>query len=338
MTFDNPTEALDCIATKCRVTCPTVDDRVYPPLPRCRHGMPVSTERLGLFQESPVTMTTSMPLVRSIVSWSLIVWISTAMAEEPAKLFAKPNLVAWCIVPFDASQRNPQQRAEMIRRLGLSRVAYDWRDEHAASFEEEIVQYQQHGIEFFAFWAWHPDFAPLVRKHRIHPQFWITNPSPAADGQTQRVQLAAEQLLPIVEQTRALDCQLGLYNHGDWGGEPDNLIAVCRLLREQHNASHVGIVYNFHHGHDHIRDFADVMPRLQPYLLCLNINGMNDDAHPKILPVGQGQHDVELLKVVAASGYEGPIGILDHRPEVDAEQSLRQNLEGLQEILDHWQP
>ena len=30
---------------------------------------------------------------------------------------------------------------------------------------------------------------------------------------------------------------------------------------------------------------------MQPYLLCLNLNGMNDNAQPKILPVGSGQHD-----------------------------------------------
>ena len=226
----------------------------------------------------------------------------------------------------------------MIQRLGLSRVAYDWRDEHVASFEDEILQYQQHGIDFFAFWAWHPEFAPLVRKYDIHPQFWITNPSPAADTQPQRIQLAAEQLQPLVEQTRALGCQLGLYNHGDWGGEPDNLIAVCRWLREHNQTDDVGIVYNLHHGHDHIRDFAAVLQRMQPYLLCLNLNGMNDDADPKILPIGQGQHDVDLLKIIADSGYQGPIGILDHRPEVDAEQSLRQNLQGLEKIVDAWKP
>ena len=54
-----------------------------------------------------------------------------------------------------------------------------------------------------------------------------------------------------------MKCKLGLYNHGGWGGEPENLVAVCKVLREQHKADHVGIVYNLHHGHGHIDDFAD---------------------------------------------------------------------------------
>ena len=74
----------------------------------------------------------------------------SAKRETAQKLFSRDNLVAWCIVPFDASKRTPQQRSEMVRDLGLSRVAYDWRSEHVPSFEDEILQYKKHGIEFFA--------------------------------------------------------------------------------------------------------------------------------------------------------------------------------------------
>src|SRR5690606_24316374 len=49
--------------------------------------------------------------------------------------FARENLVAWCIVPFDSRQRSPAERAAMVKRLGLNRVAYDWREEHVATFE-----------------------------------------------------------------------------------------------------------------------------------------------------------------------------------------------------------
>ena len=37
------------------------------------------------------------------------------------------KLVAWCIVPFDSQNRSPAERAEMLQRIGLKRVAYDWR-------------------------------------------------------------------------------------------------------------------------------------------------------------------------------------------------------------------
>ncbi len=248
--------------------------------------------------------------------------------------FSKENLVAWCIVPFDAKERGPRERAEMLSRLGIGRLAYDWRGQHVPTFEEEILEMKRRDIEFFAFWSFHPEIAPLIRKHGIHPQIWRTAPSPSSGTQQEKVESAARQLLPLVKQADELDCKFGIYNHGGWGGEPENLVAVVRWLRANADARHVGIVYNFHHGHGHIGDFAEVFARMKPYLLCLNLNGMNDGARPKILPVGQGQHDRAMLRIVRQSGYDGPVGILDHRSELDAEESLKQNLQGLETLLE----
>jgi hypothetical protein len=41
-------------------------------------------------------------------------------------LFDRQNLTAWCVVPFDAKTRGPEQRAEMLQRLGFKNFAYDW--------------------------------------------------------------------------------------------------------------------------------------------------------------------------------------------------------------------
>ena len=48
----------------------------------------------------------------------------------------------------------------------------------------------------------------------------------------------------------------------------------------------------------------------------------------KIFPLGQGELDAALLRVVADSGYRGPIGIIGHTQD-DVELRLRDNLEGL---------
>jgi hypothetical protein len=265
--------------------------------------------------------------------------IGSLVAEERAEapsIYRKENLVAWCIVPFDAANRGPQERAAMLDELGIRKVAYDWREPHVASFEQEILAYKQHGLEYFAFWDVHENAFSLFKKHGITPQIWkmIPNPQVADDGaQEDRVQSAASQLMPLVERTRELGCKLGLYNHGGWTGEPANMVAVCRWLREHTDAEHVGIVYNFHHGHEHIATFDKSMALMQPYLLCININGMNDNAEPKILPVGQGQHELQMMRIVQQSGYRGAIGIIHHREHMDAELGLRQNLEGLQKIV-----
>jgi hypothetical protein len=260
---------------------------------------------------------------------------TAAAAEAPTgrDLFAKDNLVAWCIVPFDAMKRGPRARAEMLARLGIRKVAYDWRQEHVATFEEEIVEYKKHGLEFFAFWGWHEEMGGLIKKHKIKPQIWMTVPSPKGGTQADKVEAAARQVLPLVRQAEELGCKFGLYNHGGWGGEPENMVAVAEWLRTNATADHVGVVYNLHHGHGHIDDFAHVLALMKPYLLCLNLNGMNDAARPKILPVGTGQHDRALLEIIANSGYTGPIGILDHRGDMDAEKSLKENMDGLEKLV-----
>lgn len=257
-----------------------------------------------------------------------------AAGKHGISLFNTDNLVAWCIVPFDAKQRGPEARAEMLAKLGLKKVAYDWRDAHVATFEEEILAYKKHGLEYFAFWSWHPAMESLIKKHGIHPQIWYTIPAPAGETQEERVVDAALKLQPMVDLTRRLGCRLGLYNHGGWSGEPVNMVAVCEEVRSKQKAHHVGIVYNQHHGHKHIKGFAETLKMMRPYLLCLNLNGMNTAAEPKILPIGQGEHDIELLEVISVSGYTGPIGVLDHRPELDTEEALRFNLDGLKSVKD----
>lgn len=247
-------------------------------------------------------------------------------AEIPANLQTK-HLAAWCIVPFDSKPRSPEERAIMLKKLGMTRCAYDWRNEHVAEFEEEILQYKKHGIEFFAFWSEHPKAFELFEKHDIHPQIWRMMAQPQGETQSAMVAAAAASMQGLAERTAKLGCQLGLYNHGGWSGEPANLVAVCKRLHKQGH-DHIGIVYNWHHGHEHIEDWADSLALMKPYLLCLNLNGMNSGAQPKILPIGLGEHDLSMLKVVAKSGYDGPIGILNHT-QLDAELRLQDNINGL---------
>ncbi len=252
-------------------------------------------------------------------------------AAEPVEVLRKDNLVAWCIVPFDAEKRGPMERARMLKELGLTRCAYDWRAEHVPTFEQEIRAYQQEGIEFFAFWSAHEDAFRLFEKYDLHPQIWQTLRDPGEGTQSDKVERAAQGLLPLAKRTAELNCPLGLYNHGGWGGEPENLVAVCQRLLELGHG-HVGIVYNFHHGHGDIDDWRASFDLLQPWLLCLNLNGMNPEANPKILGIGKGQHELEMIRVVIEASYDGPIGILDHRSELDARESLQENLDGLEQI------
>ncbi|MEC7906944.1 MAG: hypothetical protein VYC82_06940 [Verrucomicrobiota bacterium] len=70
---------------------------------------------------------------------------------SPKSPFDQSNLVAWCIVPFDAKERSPEEKAQMLSDLGITRFAYDWKSQHVVEFEREILACQKEGIEFFAF-------------------------------------------------------------------------------------------------------------------------------------------------------------------------------------------
>ncbi|MCB1202814.1 MAG: heme-binding domain-containing protein, partial [Verrucomicrobiae bacterium] len=255
-------------------------------------------------------------------------------AVSAADLFDKSNLAAWCIVPFDAKKRSPEERAEMVAKMGLTKIAYDWRQEHVSEFEREILAYQKNGIEFFAFWGAHDDAFRLFEKYRLSPQIWVML-RPEGESQEEKIRSSAAGLLPILDKAKKIGSKVGIYNHGGWGGEPENMVAVCEFLTKNHGATNVGIVYNLHHGHSHLGRLPGVITLMKPWLLCFNLNGMDiagDSKGRKILPIGAGTEDLKVLRQVRASGYSGPVGILNHTNE-DAEGRLLDNLDGLNWLI-----
>ena len=259
-------------------------------------------------------------------------------ADAPAGgLFARDNLVAWCVVPFDARKRGPEERVAMLKRLGLRRFAYDWRAEHLPTFDREVGLLQKEGIELTAVWfpADLGDDArrllAVIKKHKVRPQLWVSlggvGPARSTQERRQKVEAHARALRPVAEKAARLGCSVALYNHGGWFGEPENQLAVLDALR----LPNVGLVYNLHHGHDHLDRFPELLRKMKPHLLALNLNGMvkgGDRAGKKILPLGQGDEDLRVLRAVAESGWRGPVGVIGHT-EDDAEERLRDNLDGL---------
>jgi sugar phosphate isomerase/epimerase len=260
-------------------------------------------------------------------------------APTPA-LFDAGNLVAWCIVPFDAKRRGPEERAAMMEKLGIRRYAYDWRAEHLPTFERELDALERHGIELTA--VWFPGsldndarfLLDALKRRGIRTQLWVTGggePTTSATEQCRRVLAEAGRLRPIAEAAAAQGCTVALYNHGGWFGEPENQLAIIDELK----LPNVGIVYNLHHGHDHLDRFPALLAAMKPHLLALNLNGTvrgGDKVGKKILVLGQGEEDVRLLKAILASGWTGPVGILNHTDE-DAETRLKANLDGLKALL-----
>ena len=104
----------------------------------------------------------SQAIIVGVLSPWILLAAATTMAQDSATagqpgsksaklLFARDNLIAWCIVPFDTKKRGPEERAAMLQRLGFKHFAYDWRAEHIPSFDAEVEALKRHGVALDAF-------------------------------------------------------------------------------------------------------------------------------------------------------------------------------------------
>jgi sugar phosphate isomerase/epimerase len=278
---------------------------------------------------------------------SLVFPAASARADQD--IFAHDNLVAWCIVPFDAKKRGPEERAAMLEKLGIKKLAYDWRAEHIPAFDAEVAALKRHGAEMTAWWF--PGslntnaiaILECIKRNDIHPQLWACMEGGShlrwneafektPDAQMAHVARVVARVKPIATEAAKLGCQVALYNHGGWGGVPENQIQIIERLK-QDGVTNVGMVYTQHHGHGEIDRFAELFPKMKPHLLAITLNGMtrDGDLHGHnfgTIPLGQGDEDLRLLRIIRESGWHGPVGII-LEVFADAEARLQDNLDGL---------
>ena len=167
-----------------------------------------------------------------------------------------------------------------------------------------------------------------LKRHGVKAELWVLldfgGDRATGAEQERRIDAAVAKLRPLAEEAGKIGCSLALYNHGGWFGEPENQIAIIERLKGK-GVTNVGMVYNLHHGHEHLDRFPELLVKMKPYLKAVNLNGMDpggDRVGRKILPLGQGERDLELLRIIRDSGYRGPIGILGHTMD-DAEERLQ---------------
>jgi len=255
-------------------------------------------------------------------------------------LFSKDNLVAWCIVPFDSVERTPVQRAQMLKELGFTKFAYDWRAKHIAEFPTEISELKKQGIQLSAVWIWidsdslpghdNGEIFKIVKDNGVKTDFWIGFNNTVFEGldENQKFEKAVSMVKSLEKLADSQGCTISLYNHGDWFGEPTNQVKIIELT----GSDKIGMVYNFHHAHEQIADFPILLPKMLPYLKTINLNGMRA-AGPKILPIGQGDSELGMLKGIRDAEFQGNLGILGHVEDADVQVILQGNLDGLKTLL-----
>ncbi|MDH4092007.1 MAG: hypothetical protein OEV24_16230 [Cyclobacteriaceae bacterium] len=293
-------------------------------------------------------LTSSVQIFTRIMLTCIILLTITSLlfaqtGPKSQSLFAQENLVAWCIVPFDSQHRTPAERIAMLKRLNFSEYAYDWRHEHLPSFPEEIRLAKQNKVHIAAVWMWidnetdrpgrlsddNEKLLQIVKETGLFTQLWVGFNSNFFTDEDEKIRIkkGVEMLTYLRERTNSIVSGIGLYNHGDWFGEPENQIKILKEL----NDPGMGLIYNFHHAHGQIESFPTLLKKMSPWLWTVNVNGMKKDG-PQILPIGSGNRELDMLRTLKKSGFHGSIGILGHIEDEDVEVVLKRNLNGLRKL------
>ena len=251
--------------------------------------------------------------------------------------------VAWCIVPYDAEERSPIERAKMLNDLGFSRMAWDWREEHLPELQEELRALQKHDIELTAAWLWvdhrasdglleeHTYIMDTIAEDQVSTSFWVGIDESFFETLSDQEKL--EKAIWFIGKLRDHAVEDGnaiaLYNHGGWFGRPENQVRIIEELGKED----VGIVYNFHHGHDHIDRFPEMVELMLPHLWTVNLNGMDPDGE-QIMDIGSGKYEKQMIRTLIQAGYNGQFGIIDHRHDEDTREVLKRNKKELVALLE----
>jgi len=250
------------------------------------------------------------------------------------------NIYAWCIVPYDSLKRSPEERIKMLKGLGITKYAYDWRNEHLPSMAEELRLAKKSNIAIIAVWMWIDDRGnsldglndsnekvfSVVEEVGYKGQIWVSFNANFFENlsDADAVKKGANMITYLSKRASTLGCKVALYNHGDWFGEPANQIKIIEALPNED----LGLIYNFHHAHEQIETFPELVTTMLPYLWSVNLNGMRKGG-PKILTIGEGDYEKEMIDQLIKKGYTGDFGILGHNEGKDVEILLKANLNGL---------
>ena len=200
----------------------------------------------------------------------------------------------------------------MLERLGFKHFAYDWRGrahpdlrrrgrgpEAARRRARRLLGRARRAEPRIAD---HPRLAQAARRSRPSSGSCSTSAPIRSQGaeQERRVEAAAAKLRPLAEEAGKIGCSLALYNHGGWFGEPENQIAIIERLEGA--GRHATSAWSTTCTTATTTSTASraCSAKMKPYLMALNLNGMDpggDRVGRKILPLGQGSRDLELLRI-----------------------------------------
>ncbi len=275
--------------------------------------------------------------------------------------FAASHLVA-----HDALRRGPRERAQMLRGMGLTKIIWDWRDEHIDTFDAELDALRRNQIELAGIWT--PSPMPAFEEPEYSSRFGVVSsriknliteaarrghtpdlwtqiafggpgtPTPPSE-QVHRAEVAraADHLTGLVRLARGHGMCVVLTNHGGWAGEPRTLVDIVAELARR-GLGNVGIGFRLQHAHHLIADLDHHISTMSEHLVAIMLSGADAGAELTgrvILPFGAGSRDRWVTHAILESGWQGQL-VVHAVGNDDSEARLLDSLEGWEWAVDRF--
>lgn len=272
---------------------------------------------------------------------ALLLMVTYSCSNNTKNPITVDKVSPWCIIDFDSLDRSPEQRIAMLNDMGFTRYGYN---RGKGEFDEMIKEFNlasDNKIEIVSIFLWlnakrdsigklSPSNQTLLNNLKLveqKPTIWLSfsNNFFKDLNQEESISLSIKMIQFIKLKADALGCDLALYNHHGWFGNPYNQIKILEEL----NDNSITMVYNFHHAQEYVDEFPEIAKKITPYLSFVNLNGVKKEG-PQILPVGKGDYEFEMIEHLNREGFNGPWGILGHIKTEDVQDVLIRNIDGLE--------
>ncbi|MEL6534666.1 MAG: TIM barrel protein [Bacteroidota bacterium] len=273
----------------------------------------------------------------------VLLWLLTSSCTHTSHPPIRVDEVSpWCILGFDALDRTPEQRIAMLKEMGFTKYGYNKGKGDFSAMPKEFALASENNLEIVSVFLWlnadRDSLGKLSPSNQIllnglkqveqKPTLWLSFSDNYFEdlSQEESIAFSIDMIRFVQSEADQLSCDLALYNHHGWFGNPHNLVEILERLDDDK----ITMVYNFHHAQEYVDEFPEIAKRIAPYLSFVNLNGVKKEG-PQIVPIGQGDHEFDMMEQLMREGFAGPWGILGHIKTEDVQKVLAQNLEGLEE-------
>jgi len=273
----------------------------------------------------------------------LLLFLFSSCITKETSSFDIQEISPWCILGFDSLERTPEQRIDMLMQMGFKKYGYNRGKGNFDQMKKEFKLAQENDMQITSIFLWlnakrdsigklSPSNQKLLdnlKELEQKPVIWVSFSDNFFKKLNDRESksYAIKMLHFIKTKANEVGCELAIYNHHGWFGNPYHQVQIIK----ESNIDGLRMVYNFHHAHEYVDEFPEIAKKIKPYLSFVNLNGVKKEG-PQILPIGDGDYEYQMIKTLQEQGYNGPWGILGHIKTEDVQIVLKRNLEGLKPL------